>query len=64
MTDGGTLSNFPIKYLDNEKIRPMYFSHPKTEKTVLYGFGVNKIPDEDFEKYKKDKMDNAVKNLK
>ena len=28
-TDGGLLSNFPIKYLDNENMRPMYFSHKK-----------------------------------
>lgn len=26
-TDGGMLANFPIIYLDNEHIRPLYFSH-------------------------------------
>ena len=41
-TDGGMLANFPLKYLDNERMRPMYFSHANIQgKTVLYGFGVN-----------------------
>ena len=44
-TDGGMLANFPIKYLDNEKMRPMYFAYPKTKKTILYGFGLNQISD-------------------
>ena len=39
-TDGGTLSNFPVKYLDNEDMRPMYFSHMKTQKTMMYGVGL------------------------
>lgn len=38
-TDGGALSNLPIKYLDNEYMRPMYFSHVKTFKTKMYGVG-------------------------
>lgn len=38
-TDGGTLANFPIKYLDNEDMRPMYFSHVKTAQTFIYGIG-------------------------
>jgi hypothetical protein len=40
LTDGGTLANFPIKYLDNEDMRPMYFSHAKTSKTLMYGIGL------------------------
>lgn len=42
-TDGGLLANFPIKYLDNESMRPMYFSHKKTEKTIIYGFGLEQL---------------------
>ena len=46
MTDGGLLANFPIKYIDNEDMRPMYFSHCKNPKTtILYGFGLDHIPD-------------------
>ena len=63
-TDGGMLSNFPIKYLDNEKIRPMYFAHPKTEKTILYGFGLNYIPDKEFEEEKEEKKKAAINKLK
>jgi predicted acylesterase/phospholipase RssA len=45
-TDGGLLANFPIKYLDNEHMRPMYFSHRQdASKTILYGFGLDPIPD-------------------
>lgn len=45
-TDGGMLANFPVKYLDNENMRPMYFSHKRYAKgseneTLLYGFGLN-----------------------
>ena len=47
LIDGGMLANFPLKYLDNEKMRPMYFSHKRVKKeedpekyTVLYGFGL------------------------
>ena len=41
-TDGGLLANFPVKYLDNELMRPMYFSHKKNHKyTILYGFGLD-----------------------
>jgi len=29
-TDGGVLANFPIMYLDNESMRPMYFAHKRT----------------------------------
>ena len=43
-TDGGMLSNFPIKYLDNENMRPMYFSHQPNKLTKLYGFGLYEIP--------------------
>ena len=39
-TDGGFLVNFPLQNLDNEEMRPMYFSHQKTEKTLLWGFGI------------------------
>ena len=39
-TDGGTLANFPIKYLDNEDMRPMYFSHAKTDDTIIHGIGL------------------------
>ena len=47
-TDGGTLANFPVKYLDNEKMRPMYFSYKRYPKnseneTILYGFGVHDL---------------------
>ena len=41
------MANFPVKYLDNENMRPMYFSHPKIDegenKTIMYGFGLNAI---------------------
>lgn len=40
ITDGGTLANFPVKYLDNEDMRPMYFSHAKTKLTTIYGLGL------------------------
>ena len=43
MTDGGFLVNFPLQYLDNEEMRPMYFSHRKTEKTSLLGFGITSL---------------------
>ena len=53
MIDGGMLANFPLKYLDNEKMRPMYFSHKRIKKeedsdnyTVLYGFGLEERSDE------------------
>ena len=40
-TDGGLLANFPVKYLDNEDMRPMYFSHKTSEeKTIMFGFGI------------------------
>ena len=46
-TDGGMLANFPVKYLDNKKMRPMYFAHPKINggdnETILYGFGLNSL---------------------
>ncbi len=45
-TDGGLLANFPIKYLDNEHMRPMYFSHRQhPDRTILYGFGLDQIAD-------------------
>ena len=39
-TDGGMLANFPVKYLNNEDMRPMYFSHIHSEDN-LFGFGIN-----------------------
>lgn len=43
-TDGGLLSNFPIKYLDNESVRPIYFRHMKVRsKTKIFGFGLMHI---------------------
>lgn len=42
-TDGGMLANFPVKFLDNEKMRPMYFSFIKNDKTSFYGFGLNQL---------------------
>jgi predicted acylesterase/phospholipase RssA len=45
-TDGGLLANFPIKYLDNEHMRPMYFSHRQNaDRTILYGFGLDQVED-------------------
>lgn len=44
-TDGGLFANFPIRYLDNEKFRPMYFSHRLNKNTVLYGFGLEELED-------------------
>ena len=53
MIDGGMLANFPLKYLDNEKMRPMYFSHKRIKKeedpenyTDLYGFGLEEHVEE------------------
>ena len=43
-TDGGLLANFPIKYLDNQMMRPMYFSHKQNPRhSILYGFGLDQI---------------------
>ena len=43
-TDGGLLANFPIKYLDNQLMRPMYFSHQKSDQySILYGFGLDQV---------------------
>ena len=49
-TDGGVLANFPLRYLDNERMRSTYFSHPKVVKkegsedeTILIGLGLNHI---------------------
>ena len=42
-TDGGVLANFPIKYLDNEKMRTKYFSHQKNDQTKLFGFGLHYV---------------------
>jgi hypothetical protein len=39
-TDGGLLANFPMMYLDNEEMRPMYFAHKPNEKTITFGFGL------------------------
>jgi hypothetical protein len=43
------LANFPILYLDNEEIRPFYFSHAQTDKTYIFGFGLEKLPDKENE---------------
>ena len=43
-TDGGMLANLPMKYLDNESMRPMYFAHKSTELTRFFGFGLDEIP--------------------
>ena len=42
-TDGGMLANFPIKYLDNEEMRPMYFAHKPNAVTTLFGFGLREM---------------------
>lgn len=42
-TDGGMLANFPMKYLDNEDMRPMYFAHKTTSNTKIFGFGLDEI---------------------
>lgn len=39
-TDGGMLANFPIDYIDNNVMRPMYFSHVKDHNTITYGVGL------------------------
>ena len=49
-TDGGFLSNFPIKFLDNESVRPMYFSHMSSNKTRIFGFGLEEVTEEEKEK--------------
>ena len=53
-TDGGMLANFPLKYLDNERMRPKYFAHPRIYKaegseteTILIGIGLKYTPQED-----------------
>ena len=42
------LANFPIEYLDNESMRPMYFSHKgyfekgkEKNHTIIRGFGLD-----------------------
>ena len=66
-TDGGMLANFPIMYLDNEEMRPMYFSHKKNEKTKIFGFGLEEIPKEEdpgaIQKHEKamDELTEAIK---
>ena len=64
-TDGGMLANFPVKYLDNEKMRPMYFAHPKINggdnETILHGFGLNALAEKTPEE--KAKMSAAVKKF-
>ena len=56
-TDGGMLANFPLKYLDNERMRPKYFAHPRIYKaegseteTILIGMGSSFVETEDEEK--------------
>lgn len=57
------LANFPIKYLDNEKMRPMYFSHKKIEgTTTLYGFGVNYVGKRTIDE--KQQLDESLETLK
>ena len=64
MTDGGLLANFPVKYIDNEDMRPMYFSHCKNaENTILYGFGLEEIAEKVDEEHEK-KKEEAIKDLK
>jgi hypothetical protein len=53
------LANFPLKYLDNEKMREKYFSHVRVKRkegsedeTVLIGIGLNNIDLKDEEKQK------------
>lgn len=45
-TDGGMLANFPIIFLDNEQMRPMYFSHKPNQLTRLFGFGLEQVTEE------------------
>lgn len=40
-TDGGMLANFPIDFIDNQEMRPMYFSHYKDAQTIMYGVGLS-----------------------
>jgi predicted acylesterase/phospholipase RssA len=64
MTDGGLLANFPIKYIDNEEMRPMYFSHQKNPKnTILYGFGLEQI-EEKVNRYQEKYKEEATLELK
>ena len=65
LTDDGLLSNFPIKDLDNEKMRPMYFKHMKNPgKTKIYGFGLFHLEnDEDYMKEKQKKSDRIIGEL-
>ena len=30
-SDGGVLDNFPVRFLDNPKMRPKYFAHPRNK---------------------------------
>ena len=62
-TDGGMLANFPLKYLDNERMRPKYFAHPRFKKvegseteTILIGIGLNYTPREDEAKAERIKL--------
>ena len=57
------LSNFPIEYLDNEKMRPIYWSHPKSKTTNIYGFGLNYVQDSSYEAKKKKKLTEAKDHL-
>ena len=48
------LANFPLRYLDNERMRPKYFAHPRIKKidgseteTILIGIGFNYTPNKD-----------------
>ena len=72
-TDGGMLANFPIKYLDNQEMRPMYFAHKPNAVTTLFGFGLremeeeHKKSDEQVEaesKVKIQKLEKLVKKIK
>ena len=54
------LSNFPIEYLDNERMRPMYWSHPKRKTTEIYGFGLNEVKDPAYEERQKAKLKEAT----
>ena len=38
------LANFPIDCIDNDDMRPMYFSHVKDEQTIMFGVGLQQCP--------------------
>lgn len=52
------LANFPIIFLDNEEMRPMYFSHKPNAKTRLFGFGLEQITEKPSIEVLKEQEDN------